>query len=162
MDYYLLLLYCRRQGTLLPPIWAESLTKFNTIKIISIGFQIKYLVLSNCSEHAQNVIQWHQNSFFFQKITKNHPVAGGFAPRLPSVIRLSYFSLLTHVFYFRHFCFLTIGLNPTFHLANTSQMPNSGHGRTLFHKKSLFRKFLITTLHVICSLGPLIKNPGYA
>ena len=27
---------------------------------------------------------------FFQKITKNRPAAGGFAPRPPSVIRLSY------------------------------------------------------------------------
>ena len=87
-------------------------------KIFSIGFQIKYLVLSNCSEHAQIGIQWHQNSFF-QKITKNNPVAGGFALRPASVIRLSYTSLLTHVFYFGHFRSLTIGLNPTFHFANT-------------------------------------------
>ena len=29
MDYYLLLNYCRRQCTLLPPTWAKSLTKFN-------------------------------------------------------------------------------------------------------------------------------------
>ena len=44
---------------------------------------------------------------------------GGFALRPPSVIRLNYTSLLTHVFYFRPFCFLPIGLNPTFHLAKT-------------------------------------------
>ena len=29
MDYYLLINYCRRQCTLLPPTWAKSLTKFN-------------------------------------------------------------------------------------------------------------------------------------
>ena len=53
------------------------------------------------------MIQWHQNSFFFQKITKNCPTAGGFAPRPPkppsaggpalkppSVIHLSYTSFL--------------------------------------------------------------------
>ena len=30
-------------------------------------------MLSNGSEHLRNVIQWHQNSFFFQNITKNRP-----------------------------------------------------------------------------------------
>ena len=29
VDCYLLLKYCRRQCTLLPPTWAKSLTKFN-------------------------------------------------------------------------------------------------------------------------------------
>ena len=29
VDCYLLLKYCRRQCTLLPPIWAKLLTKFN-------------------------------------------------------------------------------------------------------------------------------------
>ena len=29
-DCYLLVKYCRRQCTLLPPTWAKSLTKFNT------------------------------------------------------------------------------------------------------------------------------------
>ena len=29
LDCYLLLKYCRRQCTLLPPTWAKSLTKFN-------------------------------------------------------------------------------------------------------------------------------------
>ena len=29
LDCYLLLKYCRRQCTLLPPIWAKSLKKFN-------------------------------------------------------------------------------------------------------------------------------------
>ena len=39
-------------------------------KNFSIGFRIKYLVLSNCSEHVQNVIQWHQNSFFSKNYKK--------------------------------------------------------------------------------------------
>ena len=40
---------------------------------------MKNLVISNGSEHLQNVIQWHLA--FFQKITKDRPAAGGFAPR---------------------------------------------------------------------------------
>ena len=64
-------------------------------------------MLSNGSKHLRNVIQWHQNSFFFQKITKNRLTAGGEAPRPPkppaaggpppdppSVIRLSYTGFL--------------------------------------------------------------------
>ena len=31
----------------------------------------------------RNVIQWDLNSFFFQKLTKNRPAAGGFAPSTP-------------------------------------------------------------------------------
>ena len=38
MNYYLLLLYCRRHGILLPPASGESLTKFNSIKIVSFFF----------------------------------------------------------------------------------------------------------------------------
>ena len=33
---------------------------------------------------------------------------------------------------------------------------------SLPYKKFLFQKFLMTSLHVICSLSPLIKNSGYA
>ena len=44
---------------------------------------VKNLVLLNGSEHLRNVIQWHKNSFSFQKITKNRPTAGGLAPRPP-------------------------------------------------------------------------------
>ena len=64
-------------------------------------------MLSNGSEHLRNVIQRHQNSFFFQKVPKNRPTAGGFAPRPPkppsaggpapkppSVMHLSYTSFL--------------------------------------------------------------------
>ena len=55
---------------------------------------VKNIVLSNDSEHLRIVIQWHLNSFFFKKVTKNRPTAGGPAPRLPSVMRLSYTSFL--------------------------------------------------------------------
>ena len=64
-------------------------------------------MLSIGSTHVRNVIQWHKNSCFFQKITKNRPTAGGFAPRpqslrplgappphFPSVICLSYTGFL--------------------------------------------------------------------
>ena len=64
-------------------------------------------MLANGSKHVRNVIQWQQNSCFFQKITKNRqtagglalkpskpPAAGGPAPRPPSVIRLSYTGFL--------------------------------------------------------------------
>ena len=37
----------------------------------------------------RNVIQKHQNSFFFQKIAKKLPSSWGFGPKPPSVIRLS-------------------------------------------------------------------------
>ena len=30
VDYHLLVKYCRRQYTLLPPNWAKSIAKFNT------------------------------------------------------------------------------------------------------------------------------------
>ena len=33
-------------------------------------FNVKNLVLSNGCEHVRNVIQWDQNSFFSQKLTK--------------------------------------------------------------------------------------------
>ena len=61
---------------------------------------VKNLVLSNGSEHMQNVIQ-----AFFPKNSKNRLAAGGLAPRPPSVIRLSWTSLLTHVSQFRYFHF---------------------------------------------------------
>ena len=49
-------------------------------------------MLSNGSEHARNVIQWHKIAVFSKKLIKICPTAGGFAPRPPSVIRLRYTS----------------------------------------------------------------------
>ena len=68
---------------------------------------VKDLVLSNYSKNAQNVIQWHLNTYFFQKFTKSCPAVRGFAPTPPSVIRLSYTRLLTmspksHILTFKH------------------------------------------------------------
>ena len=63
-------------------------------QIFSIGFQMfKIYVLADGSKHVGIAIQWHQNSFP-KKSIKNRPAAGGFAPIPPSVIRLSYTSLL--------------------------------------------------------------------
>ena len=49
---------------------------------------------------------------FFPKITENRHAGGGFAPRPPSVIRLRYTSLITHVSQYRHFHRLAFGLSP--------------------------------------------------
>ena len=57
------------------------------------------------------VIQWHWNSLFFQKITKNRPAARGFAPRPPlshaaqppSVTRLNNINFAHTPSQFRHF-----------------------------------------------------------
>ena len=82
----------------------RRIKQFNFFNWLS---NVKNLVLSNGSEHLRNVIQWHENSFFYQKNTKNRPGAGGFAPRPtkppvakgpaprpPSVIPLSFNSFL--------------------------------------------------------------------
>ena len=53
------------------------------------------LVLPNGSKYVRDVIQWHENSFSFQKITKNRSAARGFALTPPSVIRLKYSTFFT-------------------------------------------------------------------
>ena len=58
------------------PTWAKSLTKLH----------VKNLVISNGSEHGQNVIQRYQNGYFFQKIGQRR----GALPSVPVCIRLSY------------------------------------------------------------------------
>ena len=58
----------------------------------------KNLVLSNDSEHLQNVIQCHQKSFFSKKIPKIALQPEAFPPdphNLQSVMHLSYTSLLS-------------------------------------------------------------------
>ena len=64
-------LNCRRREQI------EHLSFFNWLS------NVKNLVFSNGSEHVRNVIQWHKNSYFFQKITKNRASAGGFGLRPP-------------------------------------------------------------------------------
>ena len=68
---------------------------------------------------------------------KNRLAAGGFAPRPPSLIRLSYTSSFTHVSQFTHFHF---------------SKPDHGFWPFILF---LFRKFLITSLQ--CNLGPQSK-----
>ena len=48
-------------------------------------------------------------SLFFKKITKNRPPAGASPPDPPSVMRLSFTSLLTHVSQVTHLHFLAFG-----------------------------------------------------
>ena len=61
----------------------------------------------------------------------------------------------------------TLGLSPL-PFAKSGQVQNRSRllifhsALSLPHKNLLFQKFLLTSLHVICGLGPLpIKNPGY-
>ena len=115
---------------------------------------------------------------FFQKITEvaqrlktslQTPIATGcwgLRPRLPSVIRLSYTS--SNFFQLKLFCFLTFGLKPSSFskiLVNCQTKPRLliFHSTiSLPHKKFLFQRFLMTSLHVICNSYPPSKNPGYA
>ena len=99
---------------------------------------------------------------FFPKTYKNRPAAGGFAPRPPSVIRLStiaYSWLTQHVSYGRHLLFLTINFRPlpipkSWLSAYRLQLQIFQSTISLAHKKVLFWKFLMTSLHMICGLGP--------
>ena len=77
------------------------------VRLTTMVLNVKDLVLSNYSKNARNVIQWHLNTYFFQKFTKSCPAVRGFAPTPPSVIRLSYTRLLTmspksHILTFKH------------------------------------------------------------
>ena len=90
LNCYLLLKCCRRQCSLLPPIWAKSRTKLNpkmkdfkrdlglncnqkedwTTNIFNWLSNVKNLELSNGSEYVRNVMQRYQNSFFFKQFWK--------------------------------------------------------------------------------------------
>ena len=79
LDCYLVLKYCRRQCTLLPPTWAKSRTKSNskvqdfkyvfglnckqTENWTTLKFNwfsnVENLVLLNGSEYVRNVIEWY-------------------------------------------------------------------------------------------------------
>ena len=118
----------------------------------------------------QNVIQWDLNSFFSKNLQKSLSSWGlcpqtpivtgglGLRPQTPSAMRLSTLAYSTR-FLSSTFTLLTISFCPLplpkswlsairlrlqiFH--STISLPN---------KKFLFRKFLMTSLHVICGLGP--------
>ena len=104
------------------------------------------------------------------KITKNCPAAGGFAfrplkppmagcrPQNPVWDTFELHWLTQHFFRVRHLHFLTISLPlplAKFRL-NSNHWPRlsiSYSTMSLPHKKFLFWKFLITSLHVICGLS---------
>ena len=109
------------------------------------------------------------NSIFFQRITKNRPAAGDFsliasgagdsAPKLPSVIRLSNSRLLkayrkSDVFNF-NFWFKPSTFSKILFKCQIRPRLLIFHSTiSLYHKKFLFRKFLMTSLHAICGLPP--------
>ena len=127
-------------------------------------------MLLNGSGHLQNVIQWHLNSFFFQKITKNRPTAESFAPRplslrrlgvpppdSPSVIPLSYTSFL-NTFPKLNICVFEQQFKPSpfaksWLRANRQRFQIFHPTMSLSHKNFLFGKILMTSFHVICGLG---------
>ena len=96
---------------------------------------------------------------FFKKIPKNHPAAGGFVPRSPSVIRLSklvYFytspnlDIFIFNFWFKPFPFRKL----SFKCQTRPRLLIFHSTISLSHKKFLFQKFLMTSLHVIFGLPP--------
>ena len=139
-------------------------------------------MLSNGFKHLRIVIQWHYNSFFFQKITKNLQTAWGFvsrrpkppaagdpAPRLPFVILLNYtsfFNMLTKLdTCLCNFQLLVEALSfrkiPDKYLqATISDLPSYD----IFVRQKL-RLLKIFDNVIACDLwfrSPKIKNPGYA
>ena len=122
------------------------------------------------------------NSYFFQKISlqkitqrlrtlpSNLYNFRRLGTPLQTVMRLSYTSLLSAhpVSQFRHFRFLSYS-SSSFPLTKSLVRAKPGHGfwssilRYLGPIKTFsFKKFLITSLHLVCGLGPPIKNTGYA
>ena len=82
---------------------------------------------------------------------KNRSTSGGSVPRPPSAIRLSYTSSLTHVTQYWTFHFLTLVTQTT-----VSGLPFCD---IFVPQKLFFRKFLMTSLHVICGVPhPLIQK----
>ena len=138
-------------------------------------------MLSNGSEHLQIVIQRHYKSFFFQKITKNcptpwgfvskrpkPPAAGGPAPRLPSVILLSYTSFLNMLTKLDT-CLCTFQLlvealsfckiRDKCQQATISDLPS--YDIFVPQKLSLLKIFDDVILCDLWFRSPKIKNPGY-
>ena len=103
----------------------------------------------------RNVIQWDLNSFFFQKLTKiaqrlgalppdphSHRRLVALPPDPPSLIRFSTIS------------FRPLPLPKSWQSAIRLRLQIFHSTISLPHKKLLFRKFLMTSLRVICGLGP--------
>ena len=134
-------------------------------------WNVKNLVLWNGSELVRNVIQWDLNSFFSKNLQKSPsgwelcpqtPVAiggWGLCPQTSVSDTFEYTSLLTHVFQVRPLHFSTISFRPlplptSWQSAIRLRLQIFHSTISLPHKKLLFRKFLMTSLHVICGLGP--------
>ena len=134
-------------------------------------WNVKNLVLWNGSELVQNVIQWDLNSFFFQKLAKIAQRLGALSPDPHSHCRLGALPpdprrwyvwvhwLTQHVFQVELLHFLTISFRPlplpkSWLSAIRLRLQIFHSTISLPHKKFLFRKFLVTSLHLICGLGP--------
>ena len=115
------------------------------------------MALNSCKMWSNGV-----KTAFFSKMTKNCPAAGGFAPRPPQWIcfELQYTFLLNTAPNLDIPTVLTIGLS--FPLWTSSWLHANARPRLLiFHstislppQKIPRTRFLMTSLHVICGLGP--------
>ena len=102
---------------------------------------------------------------FFSKHCKKSPSGLGLRPRPPCVLRLRYTSSLNTS---PNLDICTFVLSPLFiakswlRAKTQAQLLIFQSTISLSYKKFLFRKFLMTSLHVSCSLAPPpFKNPGY-
>ena len=135
-------------------------------------WNVKNLVVWNGSELVRNVIKWDLNSFFFQKHTKIAQRLGALPPDPHSHRRLEalppdppvsdtfeYTSLLNTSSKLDFYTFSTISFRPlplpkSWLSAIRLRLQIFHSTISLPYKKLLFRKFLMTSLRVICGLGP--------
>ena len=123
----------------------------------------------NMCEMWSNGIKIAYYSKKFQKLTQRleaetqTPIATGgwgLGPQTPSVIRLSTLaysaSLLSSTFPLSNYCisFRPLPLPKSWLSANRLQLQVFHSTISFPHKNFLFWKFLMTSLHVICALGP--------
>ena len=106
-----------------------------------------------------------KGSFFFKKLQKIGQRPEALPPRPPAVIRLSNNSFAHNSFLIWAFSLFNFWFKPSL-ISKTWITAKPGHDfwssiLLYFHKNFLFRKFLMTSLHVICGVGPPIKNHGY-
>ena len=111
------------------------------------------MVLNTCEVWSKSI----KIDFFFKKISKNRPATGGFIPRSPSVIRLSKLVYLLKSpnldIFICNFCFMPSSFRKLSVKCQTRPRLLIFHSTiSLFHKKLFFRKFLMTSLHVIFGL----------
>ena len=118
----------------------------------------------------RNVIQWDLNRFFFQKLTKiaqrlgvcpHTPIATGgwgLRPQTPVSDTFEYTSLLKTSpkldLHFPTISFHPLPSSKSWLSAIWLRLQICHSTISLLHKKFLFRKFMMTSLHVICGLGP--------